>query len=365
MKKSTIWILATIMAVAFFGLLYLQITYLRESIKMRGDQFNEAVNRSLSQISRNLDIDQTRKYLEEYENQKKKEAAYRRSLALSNQSQEETVTYKHIGKVTASDGSEINWESTSSQTIQKQPKQVFQSAGKDGTNAISKKFYDIQEEQKKSYDYEKDLVEEVYNMKLKSIRNVPIEDRVNFKDLEANIKSELKNNNVELAFQYEVVDKNDKSIYKQARFSEEDKENEYQQVLFPNDPAYHYLKVYFPKKNEFLFSEVHFLYPAILFTFILLVTFIIIIYITFRQKRLSEMKSDFMNNMTHELKTPVSTISLAAQMLKDGSITKSPDVFKHISGVINDETERLSIQVEKVVQMSLFEKQRATIKLNE
>ena len=88
------------------------------------------------------------------------------------------------------------------------------------------------------------------------------------------------------------------------------------------------------------------MYPAIIFTFILLVTFIIIIYITFRQKRLSEMKNDFMNNMTHELKTPVSTISLAAQMLKDGAITKSPEVFKHISGVINDETERLSFQAE-------------------
>ncbi len=77
------------------------------------------------------------------------------------------------------------------------------------------------------------------------------------------------------------------------------------------------------------------------------------------------MKNDFMNNMTHELKTPVSTISLAAQMLKDGAITKSPEVFKHISGVINDETERLSFQVEKVLQMSLFEKQRATLKLKE
>lgn len=77
------------------------------------------------------------------------------------------------------------------------------------------------------------------------------------------------------------------------------------------------------------------------------------------------MKSDFMNNMTHELKTPVSTISLAAQMLKDGSITKSPEVFKHISGVINDETERLSLQVEKVLQMSLFEKQKATLKMKE
>lgn len=77
------------------------------------------------------------------------------------------------------------------------------------------------------------------------------------------------------------------------------------------------------------------------------------------------MKSDFMNNMTHELKTPVSTISLAAQMLKDPSITKSPDVFKHISGVINDETKRLSFQVEKVLQMSLFEKQKATLKFKE
>lgn len=77
------------------------------------------------------------------------------------------------------------------------------------------------------------------------------------------------------------------------------------------------------------------------------------------------MKSDFINNMTHELKTPVSTISLAAQMLKDEAVMKSPGMFKHISTVINDETKRLSFQVEKVLQMSLFEKQRATFKFKE
>jgi signal transduction histidine kinase len=69
--------------------------------------------------------------------------------------------------------------------------------------------------------------------------------------------------------------------------------------------------------------------------------------------------------MTHELKTPVSTISLAAQMLKDSSITKSPEVFKHVTGVINDETKRLSFLVEKVLQMSLFDKQRTTLKMKE
>jgi len=80
---------------------------------------------------------------------------------------------------------------------------------------------------------------------------------------------------------------------------------------------------------------------------------------------LSEMKNDFINNMTHELKTPVSTISLAAQMLKDESILKSPEVFKHVTGVIHDETKRLSFQVEKVLQMSLFDKQKTTLKMKE
>lgn len=108
-----------------------------------------------------------------------------------------------------------------------------------------------------------------------------------------------------------------------------------QQVLFPNDPPskQNYLKVYFPTKGDYISSSVTFIVPSIIFSLILLVTFIFTIYIVFRQKRLSEMKNDFINNMTHELKTPVSTISLAAQMLKDSDITKSPDVFKHISGV--------------------------------
>jgi signal transduction histidine kinase len=123
--------------------------------------------------------------------------------------------------------------------------------------------------------------------------------------------------------------------------------------------------VFFPTKQNYIFSEVTFIIPSVIFSLMLLVTFIFTLYIVFRQKKLSEMKTDFINNMTHELKTPVSTISLAAQMLKDSDITKSPDVFRHISGVINDETKRLGFLVEKVLQMSLFERQRATLKLRE
>lgn len=74
--------------------------------------------------------------------------------------------------------------------------------------------------------------------------------------------------------------------------------------------------------------------PSLIFTFVLLVTFIFTIYIIFRQKKLTEIKNDFINNMTHEFKTPISTISLAAQMLKDPAVGKSPAMFQHISGVI-------------------------------
>ena len=69
--------------------------------------------------------------------------------------------------------------------------------------------------------------------------------------------------------------------------------------------------------------------------------------------------------MTHELKTPVSTISIAAQMMKDSDISKTPEAFKRISSVINDETKRLGFLVEKVLQMSLFENQKSILKLKE
>ena len=76
--------------------------------------------------------------------------------------------------------------------------------------------------------------------------------------------------------------------------------------------------------------------PSFGFTFVLLVVFLCTIVIAFRQKKLSEMKNDFINNMTHEFKTPISTISFAAQMLNDDTMRKSPTMMQHISTVIND-----------------------------
>lgn len=105
--------------------------------------------------------------------------------------------------------------------------------------------------------------------------------------------------------------------------------------------------------------------PSFAFTFLLLFIFVYTIILAFKQKRLSEIKNDFINNMTHEFKTPISTISLAAQMLNDDSVSKSPKMLKHVSGIINDETKRLRFQVEKVLQMSMFDKKKATLRMQD
>ena len=77
------------------------------------------------------------------------------------------------------------------------------------------------------------------------------------------------------------------------------------------------------------------------------------------------MKTDFINNMTHEFKTPISTISLAAQMLNDDSVRKSSTSLKHLSQVITDESKRLRFQVEKVLQMSMFDNSSSSLKFTE
>jgi len=87
------------------------------------------------------------------------------------------------------------------------------------------------------------------------------------------------------------------------------------------------------------------------------------IFIIIRQKKLSAIKNDFINNMTHEFKTPISTISLASQMLKDGAVTNSPDMVSHIAKIVRDESTRLTFQVEKVLQMAMFTESRMKLKL--
>ena len=91
MKKSTIWLVAVVMGLSFIGLLYLQISYIEEMTKMKREQFDESVNRALDQVSRNLEIDQTARYLEKDVNAIKDEMTKDRKLLQKSLNQHETL----------------------------------------------------------------------------------------------------------------------------------------------------------------------------------------------------------------------------------------------------------------------------------
>ena len=236
-----------------------------------------------------------------------------------------------------------------------------------GRNTIPQTSNSMLEAIKNRYMYQRALLDEVVLDMIRRASDKSIGERVRFGDLNGYLQANLYNNGIDLPFHYEVLDKEGRSVYRCADYEEKGSDEAYQQALFKNDPPAKtsVLKVHFPGRRDYLFDSVSFMIPSLIFTLVLLVTFIFTIYIVFRQKKLTEMKNDFINNMTHEFKTPISTISLAAQMLKDPAVGKSPQMFQHISGVINDETKRLRFQVEKVLQMSMFDRQKATLKMKE
>ena len=368
MRKSTIWILAGVMIITFLALLFLQVKYIQVTLQTRKEHFDESVKRSLYQVSQNLEFDQTLQFIEEDIAESNRNYSQYSQSQQSSSSQTSVTRNKEQWTTRSDDGSKIALDYNITTEGTDIPQHGALISPEQKQNKISKTSYELQQAFSKRYLHEKALQNEVILKIMYQASTKPIEERVDFRKINAYIRSELLSNaGLSVPFSFQVVNPNNEVVYSSPGYPEKTNNEVFTQVLFPNDPPskLNYLRVYFPTKGEHVFSELGFVVPSLIFTVILLITFIFTIISLFKQKRLSEMKNDFINNMTHELKTPVSTISLAAQMLKDASIAKSPEVFKHVSSVINDETKRLSFQVEKVLQMSLFDKQRATLKLKE
>ena len=117
------------------------------------------------------------------------------------------------------------------------------------------------------------------------------------------------------------------------------------------------LRLYFPNKDTFLMkgSQMN-LFFSLIFIIIVIICFYYVVLKVFEQKKLSDIKNEFIDNMTHELKTPISTISLACEALMDVDLNRSSKIKDKYIGIINDENKRLSSQVERVLQIATLEK---------
>ncbi len=368
MKKQTVWFLIVVLVVTFVGLLIIQFSYLDDLVSMRREQFDEAVRRSLFRTSRQLERDETRLYLNEYFDEEE------RRLLESLAHDEDDINASSHGKlsITAPDGSISTFEFHS--TVTDSSKQHgFSLSPLHGTNSIQRRSKAIQEMFKGRYLYQKEILDEVIFRIIAQSNKKNIQERIDVNRLMYVLKEELEHNGLNLDCEFCVIDRKGQLVYRTVGYTEKEANKSddfsYVQVLFPdnqNNLNSNYIQVYFPHRGRYLLDYgIQYMIPSFVFTGIMLLVFIFVIVVVFRQKKLSEMKNDFINNMTHEFKTPISTISLASQMLSDPAVGKSPAVLSHISGVIGDETKRLRFQVEKVLQMAMFDRQKTNLKLQD
>lgn len=210
-----------------------------------------------------------------------------------------------------------------------------------------------------------------YQLFMKERADLPLSLRLPPNILSEALDTILKRNGIDLEYKYTVstlIDGKVGHIMGSADYHPGKRTKIYKRLLFPGDDPVKpdFLCVYFPAYNRNFFSSTSLMViPSLVLTLMIISIFIVTLQIILRQKKVSQIKNDFINNMTHELKTPISTISLASQMLRDSTVSLSPSTVDHISGVIFDESKRLSSQVEKVLQMAVFNEGKLKLKFTE
>lgn len=211
----------------------------------------------------------------------------------------------------------------------------------------------------KSHNLKKIASKVVTELKAQERKPIPPER------IQAILQHELSNRDIPVAFEFGVVSDSVQS----SRSAEADSlllaTSPYQVNLFPNDIFQKdiRLSVYFPGKEMFIYRTVSWLLLAsLLFSVIMLVTFALSIYFILRQKKISEMKSDFINNMTHEFKTPIATISVAADSIANPKVIGNPERIRYFSEMIKKENTRMNRQVEDILTIARLDKKEFEFK---
>jgi len=210
-----------------------------------------------------------------------------------------------------------------------------------------------------------DILKDVQSSML--LAKKPFRERLNVKYLKKELDAELNKRDIYVPFNIEVRDDQSYIIYETLQSNNPKSRKQlakYSTKLFENDinSSPGLLSIYFPNKSSVIRDTMgYMMLPMIALLALLIGAFAYTLSIIFRQKKISEMKTDFMNNMTHEFKTPVATIMIASESLRDPEIAADGKRVNRLANIIYDENVRLGNHIERVLNIARLEKENLKI----
>ncbi len=339
MKKSFIWVLIVLMAISLLGIIVIQTRWIKWSIGLNEEKFNKEVasalnhvEEELAQNENTLDLDLLRGDL---------------SPGTSNP-QSRLEFYYRKGRLTDS-------------------------------SAIADNLSSLLKENKNTFRRQLSLLEGIEVNEL--LRSKDLSERINIKKLSSSLRKHLIRRDIDTDYYYGVysnsseafiiLDDNYVVVEEGSQFTDTPinrglLSSPYSINLFETEnkvPGVLYID--FPNRNRLVFKDSWLtILGSVVFTAIILFCFSYTIHVIFKQKKISEMRTDFINNMTHEFKTPIATINLAADSITSPMVASEPTKISRFANIIKQENGRMLSQVEKVLQMALLEKKDYKLRIS-
>ncbi len=350
MNKQAIWLIIGLMSAAVIGVVWLQIDLIRTAAKVNEERFEKNVYNALNAVAAHLEEEEIKEIEKFVYNGFANSFLQRQLSAIESPylSLDVSIAGGPLSKLNNEEG--IN--------------KIF----KDLSNACP---YCLKE---REVNYRQILSNQNFEDRL-------LEERISLDYLKEVLRQELTNRGIDIDYDYGVSSSKKKSfIIINGHYVVEDNQpnvslsgfnnlynSKYFVSLFPKEmPSPGKLWLHFPNRNSFVWQSLLLnLLGSIFFAAIILFCFGYTINVIFRQKKLGEMKTDFINNMTHEFKTPIATISLAADSITSPMLAGKPDKVQRFANIIRQENKRMNSQVEKVLQMAQIDKRDFSLKLTE
>ena len=369
MRKKIFVLIVVLMSISLSGIIAVQVFWINNAVESKKEQFKNDVQKSLGSVSERINE------REEAEFEKQIDGLIE-NIGLATNAQIKNYFFQQIDTTTKQ---KITFGGTFLEKNFKLPtdfldndsiilkrvsgkQDFFQSRLIKGVDNI------FNSENKKRYSFTKrykDMEKPYFSQALEAYKKTkPIHQRVSNIELNKTIKEELEKRNVSLDFKYGVYSIDGLATKLKSGYYTINKKDSYRYPFFFNasgDVEYE-LYVTFPDKDEHILSGIsNILILSLFFILIIVIAFSSSLYQLIRQKKISEIKTDFINNMTHEFKTPIATINLALDSIKNPKIIHNNDKVLRYVQMIRDENKRMHSQVENVLRISRLEKNEIEI----